>query len=438
LSTEAILPYGPSEIRATWPGELAAFRARDVAAAKDPAALVRRALGSPIASPPLDEAARGARDCTIIVSDTTRETALRVVLPAVFESLERAGVPLGRTTVLIAYGNHPRAGDDDIARMLGGLPEGARVAHHDSSDPEGLAGVGRLPSGDELRLDRLAVEADLVILTGAIAFHYHAGFSGGPKSILPGIAARGNILANHALTLSPGSPGGRDPRCAPGSLEGNPVHEQMVVGARLFAEGRARAPFLVNVVMADDGDLAAVFAGDISKAHARGCAFVESRFRVDLGSGFDVALASAGGLPRDATFYQAHKAFDHAARAVRDGGVVVLAAECAGGPGPGFLEWFEHATYDGHLAALVDGFAVPGQTALALRQKLARVRGVLVSRMPAATVERMGLVPARDLKEAVDLAMSLAPSRDRFEGCIIPHASTVLPGPGLGPPTGAG
>jgi len=429
LSTEAILPYGPSEIRATWPGELATLRARDAAAAEDPAVLVRRALGSPVGSPSLDAAARGARDCTIIVSDTTRETALRVVLPAVFESLERAGVPLGRTTVLVAYGNHPRARDDDIARMLGYLPRGVRVAHHDSSDPEGLAGVGRLPSGDELRVNRLAVEADLVILTGAIAYHYHAGFSGGRKSILPGIAARGNILANHALTLSPTSPGGRDPMCAPGSLGGNPVHEEMAAGARLFVAAVSRPPFLVNVVLTDDGDLAAAYAGDISKAHARGCAFVESRFRVDVRRGFDVALASAGGLPRDLTFYQAHKAFDHAARAVRDGGVVVLTAECAGGPGPGFMEWFCHATYDAHLAALVDGFAVPGQTALALRQKLERVRGVLVSRIPAGTVERMGLVPARDLEEAIDLALALSPSPDRLEACIIPHASTVLPGP---------
>jgi nickel-dependent lactate racemase len=423
-----VLPYGASEIRATWPGGLARLDARGVPAASDPGEVVRRALAGPISSPPLERAARGARDCVVVVSDTTRETVLPIVLPAIFESLERAGVPPERTSVLVAYGNHARSPDADIERLAGPLPPGVRIAHHDSSDDTTLAGVGRLPSGHELRLNRLAVEADMVVLTGAVTFHYHAGFTGGRKSVLPGIAARANVLANHALILSASSPGGRDPRCAPGRLEGNPVHEEMVAAAGLLAARLPRPAFLANVVLTDGGEPTAFFAGDVFAAHERGAAFVDSSFRAGAEGGFDVALASAGGRPRDLTFYQAHKAFDHAARAVRDGGVVVLGAECADGAGPGFLEWFDHATYDGHLAALRGGFAVPGQTALALRQKLERVRGVLVSRMPVSDVERMGLIPARDLAEAVGLARSLAPSRGRPEACIMPHASTVLPG----------
>ena len=432
MATEAVLPYGASEIRATWPGGLARLGARDVPPAADPAGLVRRALARPIASPPLAEAASDSGDCVIIVSDTTRETALPELLPAVFESLARAGVPPGRTTVLVAYGNHAPVADAEIARMTGPLPPGVRIAHHDSSDAGALADLGRLPSGEALRVNRLAVEAAMVVVTGAITFHYHAGFTGGRKSVLPGIAARGNVLANHSLTLSASSPDGRDPRCAPGRLDGNPVHEEMVAAAKLFAarplDARlARPPFLVNVVLTEDGAPAAVFAGDLFEAFAEGARYVDSRFRAGVAGGFDVALASAGGHPRDLTFYQAHKAFDHAARAVGDGGVVVLAAECAGGAGPGFLEWFDHASYDEHLAALEAHFAVPGQTALALRRKLARIRGVLVSRMPRADVERMGLVPARDLGEALDVARSLVPSQNVPKACIIPHASTILP-----------
>ncbi len=426
-----MLPYGDSEIRATWPGRLTRLAASGLHSAADPGALVRRALAEPIASPPLETAARGARDCVVVVSDTTRETALPSLLPAIFDSLARAGVPAERTTVLVAYGNHARVADGDIIRATAPLPEGVRIAHHDSSDDAALAGVGLLPSGDELRLNRLAAEADMVVLTGAVTFHYHAGFTGGRKSVLPGIAARANVLANHALILSGSGPGGRDPRCEPGRLEGNPVHEEMVAAARLLSARLPRPPFTVNVVLTELGDLAAAFAGDLIKAHERATAFVDTNFRVDSQGRYDIALASAGGLPRDLTFYQAHKAFDHAARAVRDDGVVVLAAECAGGAGPGFLEWFDHATYDEHLAALKGRFAVPGQTALALRQKLARVRGVLVSRMPAADVERMGLVPAAGLGEAVEAALSLAgpqDSRSGPEACIMPHASMVLPG----------
>jgi nickel-dependent lactate racemase len=422
-----VLPYGASDVRATWPGAVSKLDAHGVPAADDPAELVRRALAQPTASPPLDEAARGADDCVVIISDTTRETALPILLPAVVESRARAGVPPERTTVLVAYGNHSRVSDDDILRMTRCLPAGVRIAHHDSSNAEGLVVVGRLPSGHELRVNCLAAEAGMVVATGAITFHYHAGFSGGRKSILPGIAARENVLANHAHTLSPDSPGGRDPRCAPGLLSGNPVHEEMVAAAELFAALLPRAPFIVNVVLTEESELAAVFAGDVFKAHEQGCAFVDSNFRAGTKCGFDVALASAGGLPRDLTFYQAHKAFDHAARAVRDGGVVVLAAECADGAGSGFIEWFDYATYDEHLAALRERFAVPGQTALALRQKLERVRGILVSSMPPATVRHMGLVPARDLAEAVDIAQSLVPSHASPKACIMSHASTILP-----------
>jgi nickel-dependent lactate racemase len=431
LSTEAVLPYGASEVRATWPGRLSRLEAAGVPRAADPGELVRGALSEPISSPTLEELARGARDCVVVVSDTTRETALPVVLPAVFESLERAGVSAERTSLLVAYGNHARASDGDIIRATGPLPEGVRLAHHDSSDDAALARIGRLPSGQELRLNRIAAEADMVVLTGAVTFHYHAGFTGGRKSVLPGIAARENVLANHAHILSDSAAGGRDPRCAPGRLDGNPVHEEMAAAAALLAARLPRPPFIVNVVLTERGDLAAVFAGDLTGAHEHAAAFVDASFRVDADRRYDVALASAGGLPRDFTFYQAHKAFDHAARAVRDGGVVVLAAECAGGAGAGFLEWFDHATYGEHLAALRGRFEVPGQTALALRQKLVRIRGVLVSRMPAADVERMGLVPAADLDEGIALARSLAGPRDsqsETEACIMPHASMVLPG----------
>lgn len=376
-----------------------------------------------MSSAPLKECARGAHDATIVVSDHTRETAIRDVLPPVLDRLRGAGIPTDKISVLVAYGNHTSVGDDAIRAMLGRLPRGVRVLHHDSSDAAGLVALGKLPSRKTFAVNSHAARAQMLVITGAITFHYHAGFTGGRKALLPGLAARANILENHARTLSSE---GRDPRCQPGMMDGNPVSEEMEHAARLIAGRLGRAPFLVNTVLTESGSLAAVFAGDLFEAHRRGAAFVGERFRVGVSPRYDVALASAGGSPRDATFYQAHKAFDHAARAVRDGGVVVLAAECPQGAGKGFMEWFAYGTYEGHLSALRNRFAVPGQTALALRQKLGRIRGILVSRMNEADVVRMGLVPAHTLKDAFAAAREMAGCR-RLRACAMPHASTVLP-----------
>jgi nickel-dependent lactate racemase len=140
-------------------------------------------------------------------------------------------------------------------------------------------------------------------------------------------------------------------------------------------------------------------------------------------------IASAGGRPYDDTFYQAHKAFDHAARAARDGGVCVLAAACPEGAGAGLLEWFRHGSYDDHLAALRRSFTVPGQTALALRQKLLRVRGVLVSRLSPVEVRAMGLLPARTLAQGLAKARGILAraGSSATRACLIPHAGVSLP-----------
>ena len=211
------------------------------------------------------------------------------------------------------------------------------------------------------------------------------------------------------------------------------MHEAIEEVARAFAAKARRRPFLVNSVLAEDGSLAAVFAGDVFAAFARGAAYVDAHFARPIEAPFDLAIASAGGHPRDATLYQAHKAFDHASRAVRSGGVVVLAAACSRGAGTGFLDWFRHGSYEEHAEALQHRFAVPGQTALALRQKLGRVKGILVSRMPPEDVLATGLIPARRLGQGLRIARDLlehegGPQKTRRpRACLIPHAAVTLP-----------
>ncbi len=403
------LPYGPGRMLFVASEETAVY-CPGVRPAISQSAEVRSALEAPVSSERLASLARGAKSACVVLSDHTRSTGAKVVVPAVLDELGRAGVSPAKVSYLIAYGNHPRAEDAELEAALGVLP--SRVIHHDSADDSNLTEVGVLPSGAPLRLNRTLVEADVVVLTGSVTFHYHAGFTGGRKSVLPGAASRENVLANHALIL-----GERERRkeCAPGVLDGNPVHEEMLAGARFLERA-----FIVNTVMTPGGGIARVFAGDIEHAHRAACEFVGRGFRLRADRKHDTVVASAGGWPHDRSFYQAHKAVQHAAPMVRDGGLLVLVAECAEGVGaPSMLDWMKHADSASHFAALKEKFEVPGQTALALRDVLSRIRVSIVGVMDPGEARTLGIEPARTLRDALG-------GDGASEAAVVPHAAVTL------------
>ena len=403
------LPYGPGRMLLIAPDGTPVFRP-GVRPALSPSLEVRRAIEKPVGSERLASRAKGARNVCVVLSDHTRTTGAKVVVPAVIEELNRAGVSSSKVSFLIAYGNHPRGEDVETRSALGELP--SRVVHHDSTDHSDLVEAGTLPSGRKLRLNRLLVESDLVVLTGSVSFHYHAGFTGGRKSVLPGAASREDVLANHSLILDEA---GRRKECAPGALDGNPVHEEMLAALEFLDRA-----FVVNTVMTPRGGIARAFAGDVERAHRAACEFVERGFRLRAERQYDVVVASAGGWPHDRDFYQAHKAVQHASPIVKDGGTLVLVAECSDGVGArSMLEWMKRPDWATHFGELKDRFEVPGQTALALREVLSRVRVNIVGVMEPEEAKCLGLVPAKTLGEALGAS-------ERAEIAIVPHACSTL------------
>jgi len=384
--------------------------------------VVATALAAPISSPLLRELVRPRQRVVIVVSDHTRQTGAAVVLPRLLRELEHGGVAATDVCVLIAVGTHRSPTPAEIAALLG--PELAgrlEVAVHDCSDEANLVPIGRTSFGTEVLVNRLAAEADHVVLTGGILPHYFAGMGGGRKSVLPGIAAWRSIEQNHLRALDPRPGHGANPEVAAGKLDGNPVSQDMEEAAELL-----RPSFLLNTALDQHGHICAAWAGHPREAFRRGAAEVLARSIVDLRWQADVVLASAGGQPRDDSYFQAHKALEHASYAVKPGGTAILVAACAEGVGPeSFARWLAlggSATIEPKLRAHFELF---GRTALASWTKAERLWVLLVSDLSAEQTAALGMAKAASAQEALAMALDRTGATPRL--CILPESEKSLP-----------
>ena len=321
--TEIKIPCGKNFLSAQVPESelLGIFHAALPQAAPDPDAEVKRAMESPIDSPPLSELARGKKNAVIIISDHTRPVPSRHILPLMLAEL-RKNNPAIDITLLVATGFHRLTTQEELRSKVGDkIFEEEKIIVHDSGDPAMLQKIGTLPSGGELIVNKLALEADLLVSEGFIEPHFFAGFSGGRKSVLPGIAARETVLANHCAEFI------AHPRARTGSIPGNPIHEDM-----LFAAKAAKLAFVVNVVIDQKKQIVKAFAGNVESAHAAGCAFLKDLAEVKVPES-DIVITSNGGFPLDQNLYQSVKGMTAGEAAVRPGGVIIICAACNDGHG---------------------------------------------------------------------------------------------------------
>lgn len=431
--TSLSLAYGRDRLAAELP-----FEARTLEPAASPTpALEPAQIAEALARAGLREALRTARSIALVVNDQTRKGGMKATLSAIGQLLDEAEVGAGRVTMVVAYGLHARQSDAISAEIYGaGILSRVRLVHHDGRDPATLRDVGALPSGARVLLAAPVVEAELRVLVGAIGFHYHAGFSGGRKAVLPGVADEASIVRNHLRVLDPTGPNGRAAGCAPARLEGNPVSDEMFAAARLLDATGGRT-FLANAILGATPAGAAIV--DVACGFEHEAAFragaarlqAANAIRLDPTAPFDGVIASAGGWPYDVSLYQAHKAYDNAYRAVAPAAargerpVVVLLARCDEGLGhPRFARWLEQPTREAHYAALLAGYEIVGQTSLAVRDKGALTRTIAVTELDDAIYERLGWERARSLEEAIATARRDGRAR---RWAVMPAAASVLP-----------
>ncbi|MDD2365944.1 MAG: nickel-dependent lactate racemase [Desulfuromonadaceae bacterium] len=359
----------------------------------------------------------------IVTSDITRYTGSEIYLPILLDSLNQQGISDGDIEIIIALGIHRKQSEHEHKKILGSLYGRIKVSDHECDDPDALRFVGVTSGGIEVVINRKAVEADHLILTGTIGFHYFAGFGGGRKSVLPGIASRKSCMASHFVVLNPGGGSGKNPLAVTGNLEGNPVHAAMLEGCAFL-----NPSLILNTVLSADKRIIAAFAGNWMTAHKEGCRFYSKNFSYPLQEKADLVIASCGGFPKDINLIQAHKSMEYAAQSIKDGGVMILLAECRDGFGNStFFNWFRHKSLELFEAALRSGYEINGQTAYSLLQKTKRFKVILVSLFPPEQVEEMGMIPSESLEDAMTLATELLP--EYWRCYLMPEAGSVLPVP---------
>jgi nickel-dependent lactate racemase len=374
------------------------------------------AFDSPIASPPLDEICGSDDSVLIVISDATRATASAQVVNLLVRRLVQAGVSPANIAIIFATGIHRAVSEKEKSELLTPfVTQRLRILEHDAYDRARLTTLGKTDSGVTVEVNSALQEFSRVIITGGITFHYFAGFTGGRKSICPGLASAKTIEATHMLAMD-FEKGGRKTGVRAGQLDGNPVHKECERVASLVPPA-----FGINTIVNEKKRAVRVFCGDWRLAHRAGCEYYLDHRSVDVPAKRDIVIASCGGFPHDINLIQAHKALDMAALACNDGGTIILLAECSDGLGrPDFLKWFDASDSRALEARLVNGYEVNGQTAWALLTKAERHRVCLVSELPGDDVKRMRMVPVRTISEALEQA-------GNGDGFIMPRGAAVLP-----------
>jgi nickel-dependent lactate racemase len=379
------------------------------------------ALEQPTKSPPLDTFVRKGDAVVIVVSDLTRYTGANSFLPHLTRHISRKGIPDKDVSIIFALGIHRPMTVHEQKRVVGDeVAERFTMENHATKDDTRLVALGETTRGTPVVLNRRVAEADKVILTGTIGYHYLAGFGGGRKSIIPGVASYDACVATHLLVLDPTKPG-RHPQARAGNLRGNPMHEDML-------EALAFLPpvFLFNTVLSADRAILSLAAGNGEAAFYEGCRFVDQYCKIPINEKADVVIASCGGFPKDINFIQSHKTLEYAMNALKPGGVMILAAACTEGLGhPDFARWLQFQDPVGMEAALRKHFQINGQTAYATLLKARRARILLLSELPDATVHALSMTPVRSLEEALSEAYRLMGENASIY--VIPHGSLVLP-----------
>lgn len=382
--------------------------------------LVRRSLEKPVGSPRLSEMAVGKRKVVLLASDHTRPVPSKIIIPLMLEEI-RSKNPGAEITILIATGCHRGSRKEELLEKFGReVYENERIVIHDCDNREELVFLDTLPSGGQLVLNRLAVEADLLVAEGFIEPHFFAGYSGGRKSVLPGVASREAVYYNHNSAFID------DPYSRMGSLDKNPIHRDMI-----FAAKRARLSFIVNVVIDSRKQVVASFAGDCDLAHRAGCDFLNKK-AAEYPVRSDIVITTNNGYPLDQNIYQAVKGMCTAEATCRPGGVIISIAECSDGVGgDAFYETFRS---EPSADAILEDFrrrtaaeTVEDQWQSQIFARiLSRHKVIFVSGMPDEIVRDVHLIPAGTVEEALNMADSLLGKKDGSICVILEGVSTMI------------
>lgn len=385
----------------------------------DAAELVRRAIEAPVGSKRLCELARNKKNVVIIASDHTRPVPSKIIMPQMLREI-RSGNPDADITILIATGCHRGTTKEELISKFGEeIVQNETIYIHDCDEREKLVNIGVLPSGGQCEINRIAYEADLLVAEGFIEPHFFAGFSGGRKSVLPGIAGRTTVLANHCSEFI------ADEKARTGILTDNPIHKDMV-----WAAQKANLQFIVNVVLNSEKEPIFATAGDAVEAHKKGADFLSSLCGAKAIPA-DIVVTTNGGYPLDQNIYQAVKGMTAAEATVKQGGVIIMLAASDDGTGGDHFYRRMAQTKDIHETMRVFLERARNETepdqwmSQIFLRILMKASVIYVSNAPDDIVRDMHMLPAHSIGEALAKAKELLGKQD-VKIVAIPDGISVI------------
>lgn len=382
--------------------------------------LVKAAMASPYGTAGLSELAKGKEKVVIIASDHTRPVPSKVIIPFMLAEI-REGNPNADITILIATGCHRGTTRDELVSKFGEeIVANEKIYVHDCEETEKYVNIGKLPSGGECIINKIAAEADLLVSEGFIEPHFFAGYSGGRKSVLPGICSKETVLANHCAEFID------SPFARTGILENNPIHRDMVWAARA-----AKLAYVVNVVINEDKKVVYAVAGDVERAHEAGCAFL-SKYCGAKAVESDIVISTNGGYPLDQNIYQSVKGMTAAEAAVRQGGVIIMIAKA--NDGTGGEEFYRCMNVDKTAEEIYADVMTRGRNETVgdqwmtqiLSRILMRASVVYVSEAPEEIVRGFHLIPARTLEEAMSISEEILGNKNASVTAIPDGVSVMV------------
>jgi nickel-dependent lactate racemase len=411
--TTVQLPFGKIDVEAQIPTKnlIGVFEPRKTARAADEQLLITQALRHPIGSSRLRELVRPGQKVAILASDLTRPCPSSRLLPSVLQELADAGVRNHDVLIVAALGLHRRMTPSELEQMAGpDVCSRFQVVNH---NPKDVVHLGTTSRGTPVEVFRPVVNADFRVCLGNVEFHYFVGYSGGAKAIIPGCASKETVTANHAWMVHPDA--------VSGSYVGNPVRADLEEAADMVG-----VDFILNVVVDAEHRIVAAVAGDGIAAHRVGCDWVAQRGKTAIPQRGDIVLVSPGGFPKDLNLYQAQKALDSAALAVRPGGIIILFAECPEGLGNAIFEqWMTLGwTCEELIDRIKQEFVLGGHKAAAIAKVARQVHCMLVS--PAlAHLSLSGMQHQPTIDAALDAAFRRLGAAARV--LVFPQGASTLP-----------
>ncbi len=412
--------HGTKEFEYNEADILKVVRTKDFTPMQDVEHQVLQAVENPIGSPALSEIIKPGDTVAFICNDPTRVANSDIFMPILVNEMNRLGVPDENMRIVFSLGTHRAMTDAEMVEQVDAEVAGRLKMYNSiATNQDDFEYFGETSFGTPVWINKLLCDVDHVILTGTIVHHYFSGYGGGRKAVLPGCAAMETVRKNHSWML--------DPRAGLGQMEGNPCYDDQMEGVALFAKNRSL--FLFNAVLNAKHEFLKIFAGDYIKAHKEACRFVDEVYGCEIPREADLVIASCGGYPKDINVYQMQKTMDNAMCAVREGGVVVLLAECIEGSGSAKLEetFKRLKTAAAIREELENNFQIGANKAFAITRPLGKAKFILVTALDPEMAKSMLFTATTDnVEDAIAMAKTIL-GNEHPSTILMPEGSLTVP-----------